>query len=296
MTLATEKKPKLLFLVPMHISYESFLNPQHNSRNFRKADGKIYNSLSTDLPLGPISMSAYIKSKVDADVKLMDFNAEINFLDDFPYDSFYDCCVEFLKNAGFEPDFVGVSSLFSPSFPNFMDCGRAAKAVFPQAVVVGGGNIPTNSYEYIYRDLDTDFFDGLCYGEGEKPLLSLLQAQDPIALLAEHPSWITSEKLKDPAFSPAHDYIEDLDEIPFFDYELCDFEKHATNQVAGTSFHSVKEKSGFHVMTSRGCPYLCTFCASHKTHGRTMRFHSLERVREDLTRLVENYGASTIVF
>jgi anaerobic magnesium-protoporphyrin IX monomethyl ester cyclase len=49
-------------------------------------------------------------------------------------------------------------------------------------------------------------------------------------------------------------------------------------------------------MTSRGCPYLCTFCASHRTHGRSMRVHSVERVRQDLTRLVEQYHASTIVF
>ena len=288
-------QPKLLLLVPMHISYESFLNPQHNSRNFKKADGKIYNSLSTDLPLGPISISAYIKDHVDVDVKLIDFNAEINFLDSFPYKSFYECCEDFLKKLDWKPDYVGVSSLFSPSFFNFMDCGKAAKAIFPDAIVVGGGNIPTNSYEHIYSDLDCEYYDGLCYGEGEKPMLALLQAEDGRALLEASPTWMTKKKVER-VFKPEHDYIEDLDEIPFFDYELCDFDKHASNQVAGSSFHNVDDKRGFHVMTSRGCPYLCTFCASHRTHGRTMRFHSLDRVKADLTKLVENYRAGTIVF
>ena len=287
---------KLLLLVPMHISFDSFLNPQHNSRNFRKADGKIYNSLSTDLPLGPISISAYLKKHVDVDVRLIDINAEINYLDAFPYASFYECCVDFLEKIDWQPDFVGVSSLFSPSFHNFMDCGRAAKATFPDAMVIGGGNIPTNGYEHIYRELDCEFYDGLCYGEGEKPMLGLLQADDPAVHLETSGSWVTRQSLEDTAFTPQHDYIENLDDIPFFDYELCDFDKHATNQVAGSSFHNVEDKRGFHVMTSRGCPYLCTFCASHKTHGRNMRFHSLERVRQDLTRLVESYSAGTIVF
>jgi anaerobic magnesium-protoporphyrin IX monomethyl ester cyclase len=286
----------LLLLVPMHISYDSFLNPQHNSRNFKKSDGKIYNSLSTDLPLGPISISAYLKKHVDVEVKLLDFNAEINVLDSFPYESFYDCCVDFLEKLDFTPNFVGVSSLFSPSFFNFMDCGKAAKAVFPEACVIGGGNIPTNSYDHIYTELDCDYFDGMCYGEGEKPMLGLLQADQPVQYMTDSDSWVTKSNLTDKSFAPKHDYIEDLDEIPFFDYELCDFDKHASNQVAGSSFHSVEEKRGFHVMTSRGCPYLCTFCASHKTHGRTMRYHSLERVNSDLTALVENYSAGTIVF
>ena len=72
---------KLLFIVPMHITFDSFLNPAHNSRTFPKADGKIYNSLSTDLPLGALSMSAYLKKHLDIEVSLVDFNAEINSLD-----------------------------------------------------------------------------------------------------------------------------------------------------------------------------------------------------------------------
>lgn len=288
---------KILFIVPMHITFESFMNPAHNSRSFEKKDGKYYNSLSTDLPLGPLSMSAYLKKFVDVDVKLIDFNAEINMLDEFAYDCFYDCCVKLLKDLNYSPDVVGVSSLFSPSFFNFMDCGRAAKELFPQALVIGGGNIPTNSYARIFNDLNCTYFDGLCFGEGEKPLLGLIQADDPFVYMSESSSWITKKKVAKDAdlFLPKHDFIDDLDEIPFFDYDLCNTEKHATNPVT-SSFHSVENQRGFHIMTSRGCPYLCTFCASHRTHGRKMRVHTVDRVREDLTRLSEQYGATTVIF
>jgi anaerobic magnesium-protoporphyrin IX monomethyl ester cyclase len=288
---------KLLFIVPMHITFESFMNPAHNSRSFKKKNGQYYNSLSTDLPLGPISMSAYLKKFMDIEVKLLDFNAEINLLDDFPYANFYECCRDLVQRLDFSPDIVGISSLFSPSFFNFMDCGKVARELFPEALVIGGGNIPTNSYKHIFNDLGCDFFDGLCFGEGEKPLLGLLQADDAKAYMQSSSAWITAAKVAPTAelFLPKHDFIEDLDEIPFFDYDLCNIEKHATNPVT-SSFHSVENQKGFHIMTSRGCPYLCTFCASHRTHGRKMRLHSVERVQEDLNRLSRDYGATTVVF
>ncbi|OLZ87249.1 B12-binding domain-containing radical SAM protein [Chromobacterium violaceum] len=262
-----------------------------------KGDGKVYNIPRTDLPLGPLSISAYLKKFLSLDVKLIDFNAEVNALDAVPFDCFEALCRHFFQQIrDFQPDFVGISSLFSPSFPNFMDCGRVAKEVWPDSIVVGGGNIPTNSYEQIYRDMGCTFFDGLCFGEGEKPMLHLLESDDPRAFLASSDTWITRGKVMGAElFAPKHDFIDDLDEIPFFDYDLCDIDKHEINQVVA-SYHNLDKTRGFHVMTSRGCPFLCTFCASHRTHGRSMRYHSLERVREDFTRLVEKYNAATVIF
>ena len=285
----------------MHISFDSFINPAHNSRKFAKSDGKNYNSLSTDLPLGAISMSAYIKKHIDIDVQLLDFNAEINSLDSFDFNNFQECCEDFLikkyKNHSVVFDFIGISSLFNPSYNNFLDCGYISRKVFPKAFIIGGGNIPTNSYQTIYKSEVGDSFDALCYGEGEKPLLELLQTDDINKYLHQSKQWITKEKLLDidEPLILEHNFIENLDEIPFFDYDLCDLEKHSSNQVT-SSFHNIENKRGFHIMTSRGCPYLCTFCASHKTHGRKMRYHSLDRVKQDLEKLVSKYNAGTIVF
>lgn len=288
---------KLLFIVPMHITWESFAQPAFYNVQLAKGDGKVYNIPRTDLPLGPLSISAYLKKFIEVDVRLIDFNAEVNAMDAVPFNSFDGLCRHFFQAIqDFEPDFVGVSSLFSPSFPNFLDCGRVAREVWPDAIVVGGGNIPTNSYEQIYRDMGCTFFDGLCFGEGEKPMLHLLQADDPFQYLAESSTWITPDKVGHGSlFVPKHDFIEDLDDIPFFDYDLCDFDKHEANPVVA-SYHNLDKSRGFHVMTSRGCPFMCTFCASHRTHGRSMRYHSLERVKADFTRLVEEYGAETVIF
>jgi len=132
---------KILFTIPMHITFESFLNPAHNSRKFLKRDGKWYNSLSTDLPLGAISMSAYLKKHIkEVEVKLIDFNAEFNSMEEFPFSSFYDAASNIMeKYRDWQPTVIGVSSLFSPSFENFMDLGRVSRNLFPTATILGGG-------------------------------------------------------------------------------------------------------------------------------------------------------------
>jgi radical SAM superfamily enzyme YgiQ (UPF0313 family) len=303
----------ILFVVPMHMDFNSFINPGLNARSMPKADGKYYNSLPTDLPLGPLSMSAYLKRFVNVNVKLIDFNAELTYADRFDYSNFHDYCVDFMRAYDFKPDLVCVSSLFSPSFDCFIDIARASREVFPQAMILGGGNIPTTSYKYIYEKF-VNSFDALCIGEGEKPLLGLVQSENPRDFVETSPSWVTAAKMRrsGAGFTPSQDLIVELDEIPFYDYDLCDLDKHGLNPVItgfnrdvnssltrdiSPGFNSTgKSNLSFHVMSSRGCPFRCTFCASHRTHGRDMRYHSVERMREDLTRLRDKHGATTVVF
>lgn len=287
---------KLLLLVPVHISYDSYVSPPRNARTVIK-NGRILNSLATDLPLGLLSISAYLKKYFSLDVQLVDFNVEVSALDSFDYPDFSAFAKNYLIEHfvhEFTPDIIGVSCLFSPSYQNFIGLGKTVKSIWPNAYVVGGGNIPTNSYEYIYRTGGFHFFDALCFGEGEKPMLGLIEAESPDPYTESSKSWVTRRKLED-SFTPEHDFIFDLDEIPFYDYALCDHGRHCLNPVM-TSYAAHSDSTGYHIMTSRGCPFHCTFCASHQVHGRKMRYHSTERVFADIRRLVKQYSAKTLIF
>ena len=123
----------------MHITFDSYINPPSNARHFRKSDGKIYNSLVTDLPLGFMSMSAYLKKYINVDIKLIDFNVELNLADEFPFENFEDYCQYFLSGYDYEPDIIGISSLFSPSFHNFIDVAKVSRRIYPDALILGGG-------------------------------------------------------------------------------------------------------------------------------------------------------------
>ena len=51
---------KILFLVPPHISFDQFVNPSYNERKVDKEYGR-FGSVLTDMPLGVLSLSAYVK-------------------------------------------------------------------------------------------------------------------------------------------------------------------------------------------------------------------------------------------
>ena len=51
-----------------------------------------------------------------------------------------------------------------------------------------------------------------------------------------------------------------------------------------------------HMMTSRGCPFRCSYCTSHLTFGKSFRYHGPQRVIREMFELKEKYGADTIQF
>ena len=58
----------------------------------------------------------------------------------------------------------------------------------------------------------------------------------------------------------------------------------------------IRGKRVANIVTSRGCPYECTFCEAKLTFGRTHRFHSEERVLTDLDYLHAEYGFDSFQF
>lgn len=286
---------KILFIVPPHVSFQDFIHPLYNARIVAKKNGDFGNIL-TEMPLGALSLSSYIKSKTAVLTKLIDFNVELNEAESFEHKSFAEFFEECLSKdvyRDFCPNIIGISCLFTPSYENMINLAKVCRRLFPDALITAGGGVPTNMYKEIFAK--TGDFDALCYGEGEKPLLGLVTAEDKTAYLEKDASWITPQKEKNGS-EYVHNFIIDLDEIPFYDYDLCETYKYGRNP-ALTAYASIKNRSNnFHVMTSRGCTHRCCFCSSHTVHGRAMRYYSIKRIKEDFTRLKDKYGAEIFVF
>ncbi len=284
----------VLFINVPHIGFNDFISPQRNAKVVTKKDGISYGNVLTDMPLGILSLSSYIKKfATDAPrIDLLDFNCELSGADAFPFTSYREFFLDVLKRTDIRPDIVGISALFSTSYAALIELASAVREMWPDCMLLAGGPVPSGSYKEIFRD--SQDFDALCYGEGERPFLGLINSEDPIRFIAEHDSWISREKLAE-ARCFQHQVVDELDDIPFYDYDLVNPEKYGLNP-ALTAYHGVNSKDyNFHYITSLGCPFKCTFCASHKVHGRSMRYWSIDRVKSDLIRLKEKFGAKTIV-
>lgn len=283
---------KVLFIIPPTIPYADFAKPDYNVRMAKKKNG-IFTSVSTDMPLGIMSMSSYIKKHIQVETRLLDFNIVLNKLESFKYNSFVDLFQESLATLDYEPTVIGISSLFTSSYQSMLDIAQCCKKAFPDVIIVAGGGVPTNIYQQIFKESTN--FDALCYGEGEKPLLGLIKADSKLQYLEKSKSWITKDKaMKEESFE--YDFIENLDEIPFSDYDILNPDEYDLNPTVTTYMDVDNRRKSFHVMTSRGCPHFCSFCASHTVHGRKVRFYSIDRIREDFFRLKNQYGARNFIF
>lgn len=85
--------------------------------------------------------------------------------------------------------------------------------------------------------------------------------------------------------------IKNIDELPYPARDLTPMEEfYLKNQL-----HLFGVRRMVTLMTSRGCPYRCVFCGSPVQWG-AVRFHSPERVVNEIKKLVKEYQADGIMF
>jgi len=155
-----------------------------------------------------------------------------------------------LKN--YRPDIIGFS-IFNANRWGGIEIAHLAKKIIPQVKIVFGGVDAT----FLWKHLLTYFqaIDYIVLGEGEYPFLALVEALEKgDAHKIENLSGIACRKDGKIVRTKPGEYIPDLDTLP--------------NPARYFSFQ--------HVVSSRGCPYDCTFCGSPKFWKRKVRFHSPE--------------------
>ncbi|MCB0149591.1 MAG: radical SAM protein, partial [Caldilineaceae bacterium] len=91
--------------------------------------------------------------------------------------------------------------------------------------------------------------------------------------------------------SPESPMIPDLDALPFPAHDLFKIDRYTNLQplTDGLDPHA----RSFTILTSRGCPYKCTFCSKPVT-GDTWRARSVESVVQEWKWLVHGLGATEI--
>ena len=285
----------VLLVVPPNITFDDFRNPRSNTKSWTHKSGAELGVAITDVPLGAMSLSSFLKENWSCNVNLIDFNVLLNSSWDHCGDNcFSEWFLDELKGLARKPDLIGFSSLFVTGYLNVLELGKICRELFQDSLLVVGGNVATTMSKEIFSD-DHGVFDALCHGEGEIPIQQLMEAETPREYIAESPSWLTREKLASDSFTPEHSFIQNLDEIPNLDYDVLSLEDYHFSPTI-KAYTQISDKENYITyMTSRGCPFLCTFCAAHTVHGRKMRYFSLERIEKELKELVARFSPKTLV-
>jgi radical SAM superfamily enzyme YgiQ (UPF0313 family) len=179
----------------------------------------------------------------------------------------------------FSPDLVGITAM-TTKIASAFKVASLCKELSPDVTVVMGGPHGTiKAEETLQIHPHIDF---VIRGEGEVSFSNLVVAlekgSDPgqIHGLSYH----QNEGIVHTANGP---WIEDLDTIPFPARDMLMGQETYTSEDMGL------------MMTSRGCPYHCTYCAT-SIWGRRVRYRSVGNVVAEIKLVKERYGTRQFTF
>jgi len=186
--------------------------------------------------------------------------------------------LDYIKDT--KPDIVGITC-YSQALRNVKEIFDQIKARHPEIITIVGGPHPTGVPEHALEYLiNADF--GI-NGEGEIPLMQLMPILEKgTGNLKEVPGLIWRENgiVK---WNSRIEY-ENLDELGFPAWDLIN-----PPQYFDSPDYKGKTTA---IHTSRGCPYGCRFCVKL---GRKLRYHSIEKVYEQIKLLNKEYGVNHFI-
>ncbi len=179
----------------------------------------------------------------------------------------------------FGPGLTGLTSV-TPNFMLAKSMAAEAKRRLNCPVIMGGPHanaLPRSTLEGITG------LDAVILGEGELPVLAIAEAlsREGKVDFSRIPgaAFIADGQYRETARS---ELIQDLDSLPTPARDLVDIHLYDKDTPS-----SVVRKSVM-LISSRGCPSQCTFCANI-TMGRRFRAHSPEYVVNEMAGLVRDY-------
>ncbi len=184
-----------------------------------------------------------------------------------------------------QPGIVGYS-VYTGSQTYYRDLNLRLKAALPDVISVFGGPHPTYFPEFV----EEPGVDAVCVGEGEGAMVDLAAAVEAGRPLTGIENWWFKDGDRIER-NPTRPLENDLDRIPFPDRELL-YEKDDFTRQSGIK----------HFITSRGCPYDCTYCFNHaladlyRGKGKRLRQMSVDRVIEEVRGVQERYPLQFVVF
>lgn len=275
---------KLLFIIPPYFNANDYLD-KHRAAVLP----------AFTIPYGILSMEAYLVKHCEklGEMRLVDLNVTLKRLVETQtvesHEEVFNAELQAVLEE-FQPDIVGISALFNSSFGYIQRLVKVAKDFDPKILTIAGGGLPSAAYKLM---LDTcPDLDAICKGEGELPLKTLIDAEDPMHVIETHRSWINRPSIERGKV-PAHDFIGNLDDIPPMNYSIIDLDNY--NQRGIDKRYTDQPKREMAIHTSRGCPFLCVFCSNPSLHGRDVRFMSVERVVADAKRMRDDFGMTVLM-
>ena len=236
--------------------------------------GKLSKAAGRYFPLGLGYIASYLRAYGQHDVQMYEPEAQ---------NLTYPDLAKIIHEQ--QPDMVGLTS----STPNFLNALKLAKIirVNSSAKIILGGVHASSLPEFV-AETYSDLIDVVVVGEGEQTMLELANAQDK-RLGMESIKGIVYKSGPKTLHNESRPFICDLDSIPFPARDLI------PQHLFKPNLHNARYRKCLTILTSRGCPFNCSFCAARIVSGRKYRMHSADYVLEEMKMLKDQYQAQQLI-
>lgn len=190
----------------------------------------------------------------------------------------------------FNPDFVGVSSIFSTQAKNAEHLLNLIKNINKDIITLAGGSHITYALEEM---LELNSLDYAISGEGELPTSQLLKVLNEGGDISQI-GGVSFKKEGKKIINSNLQFVPDLDNLPFPAWDLLNMENYFETNLPQNPYP--KGKRVAQIMTSRGCPAKCIFCTTTNFWGNRYRKRSAQNVIEEVRLLKKKYNIDEIQF
>jgi len=176
----------------------------------------------------------------------------------------------------------------SVQFNTLFELVKFTKKIKPNIINIMGGGLITADPEVAFDALE--YVDFAVIGEGEITICDLAHAlergRDPSSV-----NGILYKQSEQFVKTPPRQVIKDIDTIPWPDYEGFELDKYL-NLPCPDIINQGEERLAM-ILTSRSCPFSCTFC--FHTVSKEFRKRSLDAVFEEVEYLKKTYDIRFVI-
>lgn len=233
-----------------------------------------------DFPIGMAYIAAAIKSAGHAIEYL-----NLNHCDEPPAD-----LIQAKLKGG---DIAAVASGgLTPYFTRVRDILAAARMAQPGIFTIAGGGMISSEPLLVTRALGADA--GVT-AEGEETIVDIAEAVAGNRALADIPGIIFKNNGRYESTGPRSP-IENLDALPFPDYDGFGMDEYLDNQRCGDRYYLyVYDNPRYYpIIASRSCPFNCTFC--YHPLGKKYRSRSLDSIFAEVDYAIKKYRVNILFF
>ena len=189
--------------------------------------------------------------------------------------------IDYIEREKF--DLIGMQTYIT-NINRCFEVSELIKERIPQTKIILGGAHATIFADKVIRHPAIDY---IALSEAEATVKELITCMERNSEPKDVLGLYFKDEKKEIHKNPRRPFTKNIDELPVPSYDIFEAsDYYPAVHIRGKRVHNL--------ITSRGCPYKCTFCSATEVYGNKYRYQSIERTIREMKYLKDQMGIDSI--